>query len=156
MSRWRPQTTWLLIDITGRTFPQITQVGRERPSGPRGTARVLALTDSPLSEGKVGRMRNTRVSGSSFMGIFSFSFPLPLTGVDILLALPLLALDGCRVQPFGVGVRDLDESAGAVTETVCFCGRIDMIDVNASFVSSGTLDEWLRGAELLNYISTGK
>jgi len=77
-------------------------------------------------------------------------------GVDILLALPLLALDGCRVQPFGMGVRDLDESTGAVTEVVCFCLRVDMIDVNASFVSSGTLDEWLRGAELLNYISKGK
>ena len=75
------------------------------------------------------------------MGFLSFSLPLPLTGVDNLLA-PLLAFDRPRVHPFGTGVKDLVESVGvAIADMVCLCLRVDIVDDNVSFVPSGTLDE---------------
>lgn len=69
-------------------------------------------------------MRRIRASGSSLIGILSFS--LLLLGVDSLLALRLVDREGSCAESDGTGVRDFMETSGvAIADTFCR-SRVDL------------------------------
>lgn len=96
----------------------VTQVGNGCPSGPIGAIRLAILKVSFLSTCEEGRVRRIRASGSSLIGILSFS--LLFIGVDSLLALRLMYREGSCARSDGAGVSDFVETSGvAVADVFC-------------------------------------
>ena len=106
---------------------------------------MAVLKDSFLSTGNEGRVRRIRASGSSLIGILSFS--LLLIGVDSLLALRLVHREGSCAGSDGAGVSDFAETSG-VAVADAFCGRL----VDLSWVLGSSINSERRlmgGTELL-------
>ena len=133
----RPQTTLKFMDIKGKTFEHVTQVGKGFPSGPLGTSVNFGFSFTAS-----GRVRATRASTSSLLPIRS-SFPTPLNcfavelprlGEGDAFPFPLAFSESCswhteRVSRPGISTLPLrDDPIKRVLASLAFRERMEMTD----------------------------